>query len=409
MELKELKMIRIKYIVAGLITFVLSHHVYAAWIGPVDIFTIGFGSGVDQVAVEYGDIEDLYATLSDISSQGHIAISDELNGRVKIYDSQGTFIRNLVPPVPNPADQTLKPKFIGQNVVIPIKNYYFYSNAGDLLANPLSASGRSVFTEEANALLYEAIEPKQWLVYAPDGTLLNTFTEKPLELGHISQRDVSFQGNDIYRITVAFPNKEWKIISPSGPCGEYNYKQDNAGNLYCVGDQSIVRYSACGKEVSSFTIPEDIESVRVRGPGLEDDVTSLEGYDSIEMADNGDVYTSKVTPTNFSVIKWTWQASPEDKVGGPDAPTDFFANVLALEVKLAWRPSLQDPGCVTGYEVSRATVAGGPYTTLTTTGAGIKSFIDTTVVSGTTYYYKVRALSAVANSDYTTEASAVVP
>lgn len=382
------------------------------WAGPVQVLSGGWGSGDTEFYVDWGDTPaySVLPILYDVSASGQIAISDESNGRVKVYGADGVLVRNIIPPVSNPKRSTMEPEFVGQNIVIPIDKYYFYSSIGMLIAQP-AGPGKVYFTGERDGSLYVAERPpnERWLVYSPDGTLLNTYTEKPLELGRISEQVFGFKGQKTHRITVAFPNKEWKIISEVGPCSEYAYQRDTVGNLYCVGEKNIKRYSACGKVVSEFTIPSDAESVRDRSPGVEPDITILEGYGNIEMADNGDIYTSKVTPTNFSVIKWTWQASPDDKVGGPDAPTDFAANVLGNEVKLAWRPSLQDPGCVSGYEISRATVSGGPYTVLTTTGAGVKAYTDTTVETGNTYYYKVRALSAVTDSDYTPERTASIP
>ena len=53
--------------------------------------------------------------------------------------------------------------------------------------------------------------------------------------------------------------------------------------------------------------------------------------------------------------------------------------------------------------------AGGIFTVIGTTGVGISEYTDTTVTSGNTYYYKNRALSAVSNSDYTSEISVSVP
>jgi hypothetical protein len=160
--------------------------------------------------------------------------------------------------------------------------------------------------------------------------------------------------------------------------------------------------------VSEFTVPDDIVTQEDMGPGVEPYITNIESYGNIEMADNGDVYTSKVTPTNFSIVKWTWQDDPNDPIGGPDAPYNLTAAPLSADIKLTWKPSLQDPGCVTDYEIERATVAGGPYTSVATVKAGIREYTDTNAQAGTTYYYRLRAISAIANSDYTSEVAATM-
>jgi hypothetical protein len=60
------------------------------------------------------------------------------------------------------------------------------------------------------------------------------------------------------------------------------------------------------------------------------------------------------------------------------------------QVTLTWDPSTSG---VVGYNVYRATTSGGYTTPLSSVGADAISFTDTTVVSGTTYYYVVTAVA----------------
>lgn len=59
----------------------------------------------------------------------------------------------------------------------------------------------------------------------------------------------------------------------------------------------------------------------------------------------------------------------------------------------------------TGYNVKRATTAGGPYTTIVS-NVNSTSYVDIDVVNGTTYYYIVTAITADEESDISNEASA---
>jgi len=68
---------------------------------------------------------------------------------------------------------------------------------------------------------------------------------------------------------------------------------------------------------------------------------------------------------------------------------------------LTWTTSPNDPGCVTGYEVVRATSSGGVYSNLTTVEKGVVKYNDTSASAGTTYYYKVRAVAGTEYSPYT--------
>jgi Abnormal spindle-like microcephaly-assoc'd, ASPM-SPD-2-Hydin len=75
-------------------------------------------------------------------------------------------------------------------------------------------------------------------------------------------------------------------------------------------------------------------------------------------------------------------------------------------VTLNWNASTS---AVQGYYVYRGTTSGGPYTRLSSLGAGL-SYVDTSVTSGTTYYYAVTAVdSANLESSYSNQASASIP
>jgi len=75
-------------------------------------------------------------------------------------------------------------------------------------------------------------------------------------------------------------------------------------------------------------------------------------------------------------------------------------------VTLSWTPSSSSG--VTGYNIYRATVTGGPYAIISANVQGTQ-FIDSQVVAGTTYYYVVTALNPQGESIYSNEASAVIP
>ncbi|BCU78096.1 LamG-like jellyroll fold domain-containing protein [Luteolibacter sp. LG18] len=88
------------------------------------------------------------------------------------------------------------------------------------------------------------------------------------------------------------------------------------------------------------------------------------------------------------------------------AATAIPANVNATQVSstqvsLTWSAA---PGA-TSYNVKRSTTSGGPYTTLAT-GVTTTGYTDTTVSSGTTYYYVVTAVGAGGESLPSMEASA---
>lgn len=101
---------------------------------------------------------------------------------------------------------------------------------------------------------------------------------------------------------------------------------------------------------------------------------------------------------NFSVVD-TGDATP------PVVPTGLVATIGNNCVNLDWDDNAETD--LAGYTVKRATVAGGPYTTIAT-NLETSAYSDGTVTNGTTYYYVVSAVDYSQNeSDNSDEISAI--
>ncbi|MDN5286319.1 MAG: Beta-mannanase/endoglucanase precursor [Mucilaginibacter sp.] len=74
----------------------------------------------------------------------------------------------------------------------------------------------------------------------------------------------------------------------------------------------------------------------------------------------------------------------------PPAPTGFTAIAGNARVSLNWNATDEAPG---SYNVKRSTISGGPYTTIKSAVAS--SYIDSTAVNGSTYFYTVSAVNAI--------------
>ena len=96
------------------------------------------------------------------------------------------------------------------------------------------------------------------------------------------------------------------------------------------------------------------------------------------------------------------QASAMPVPPAPAAPTGLAATVdSASRINLAWSAS----SGATGYNVKRATVSGGPYTTVAS-AITPTSFTDTGLSASTTYYYVVSAVNLGGESANSSQASA---
>jgi predicted phage tail protein len=91
----------------------------------------------------------------------------------------------------------------------------------------------------------------------------------------------------------------------------------------------------------------------------------------------------------------------------PGAPTDLSAAAVDTStIDLSWTASA---GVVDGYHIERSLTPGSGFAPVDTVAGGVTVFQDTSLESGTTYYYRVRARNVSGFSDYSAEASATTP
>jgi hypothetical protein len=95
--------------------------------------------------------------------------------------------------------------------------------------------------------------------------------------------------------------------------------------------------------------------------------------------------------------------------GSPGTVTLSGTGVVPVQhsVALTWNASTSS---VSGYNVYRSTVSGGPYTKINSSMLGALNYSDSTVQSGTTYYYVTTSIDSINNeSVHSNEVSATVP
>jgi fibronectin type 3 domain-containing protein len=95
--------------------------------------------------------------------------------------------------------------------------------------------------------------------------------------------------------------------------------------------------------------------------------------------------------------------------GSPAAVTLSGTGVTSVQhsAALSWNASTST---VSGYNVYRSTVSGSSYTKINSSLVAGLTYTDSTVVSGTTYYYVTTAVDSSGNeSTYSNEACAPIP
>ena len=121
----------------------------------------------------------------------------------------------------------------------------------------------------------------------------------------------------------------------------------------------------------------------------------------------GDSFTFKAndgkTDSNIATVSITITSVNDP----PVAPTGLSATAGVGKVTLDWNDNVEPEGDLQGYNVSRSTAHGGPYTNINGALLPGSNYVDSAVVNGTTYYYVVTAVDTVGSeSSDSNEASA---
>jgi hypothetical protein len=78
-------------------------------------------------------------------------------------------------------------------------------------------------------------------------------------------------------------------------------------------------------------------------------------------------------------------------------------------VRLAWNWAQGTGDMATGFHVQRAATSGGPYTVVGTVPVATLTYLDTTVVAGSTWYYVVTAYNTGGESGPSGEVKCTLP
>jgi hypothetical protein len=269
MAIKKVSMLAI------VIILVSSISVEAAFQGPTEVASCQFGSDLGQIGLYKGDSGDTFASLEAVTPDGKIVVSDQINKKQLAYSLDGSLIKEV---------KWIEKGKGGGQTSYDIPEYSFGPIVG----------------YSANGNIYTSSGEKYYLV-SPNGQLLNTYAERPLELGEVKEK---YLGPGRYKVTVKYPDKTWEII---GKGAFPKYIRDLNGNLYGVGDTQVVRYDDEGKELARLTMPEGKQEEMEIGPGFEPIINVIEEFGSPTVAPSGDVYTWKRTPDRYYIIKWVWQ------------------------------------------------------------------------------------------------------
>ncbi len=131
---------------------------------------------------------------------------------------------------------------------------------------------------------------------------------------------------------------------------------------------------------------------------------------SIQLATNSTGYASVTISPSQPSGSWSITGVPGScsgctQGGIPTTPQNLVSTGQNTQIVLTWQaPTSNGGSTITSYKIYRGTSSGGetPYQTL----SSVLTYSDSAVTSGTTYYYKVSAVSAIGESSLSNESSA---
>jgi hypothetical protein len=168
-----------------------------------------------------------------------------------------------------------------------------------------------------------------------------------------------------------------------------------------IGSSSILPVTFTNAGNSSVTV----SGVSISGPGF-----TAAGVSSGQIVTPGQTATLNVTFAPAATGSATGSVTVTSNASnspGMISLSGTGVQPVSHSVTLSWTASAS---AVSGYNVYRSTVSGGPYTVLNSSLITTTSYTDTTVQAGTTYYYVVTSVnsSGVESAD-STQVSATVP
>ena len=291
--------------------------IYAAWEGPTEVVSGGWGTENGQFGISYQDTADLFPNMIVINSSGKILIGDSLNKRIQVFNADGTF-SNIITPKGFPASYPpviqwpLNLFICGDSNIYTSRNEYdqIYSISGELNQNFTTITAGIVFIDQRQCNFY-TYNPstKTYSLYSPTGALIRTTTERPLELGRVKEKKTATG----YTYTVQYPDlvnpntvKTYTVSVPERELEFMKFFRDKNSNIYGINPGGVWRYNSNGEFMGELTIP-DTEYGEPEIIGVERIRPIIAEYGEPVIAPNGDVYTWKRTPERYSIIKWTWR------------------------------------------------------------------------------------------------------
>jgi hypothetical protein len=383
--------------------------------GPVEVITGTWGGAEDQFGFRDRYNKLTFPTVIIADEEKNLVVADPVNKRVKVYDAKGT-LQAIIKPTDEYRDaEAWPPQNIataGDRIIVNDETrYQVFDYKGRLKKDFTVPDSRfEAFTADGQVILhqleknrYGSYEDRGYRRYSPEGMVIASYAAMPLLSGSVKQEQEHKSNITEEWWTITYDDKVFTIVEG----GQHKYARDQRGNVYGIGSPPFERYDECGIRTGTLDWPKsEYVVIRPATAGSGELREAIVEYGDPVIAPSGDIYTWKRTPTSYSILKWTWQDKKNVNVAWQTQPRNVAATAAADGILVSWDISLQDPACITGYQIGRSKVPGGPYEKIGTVGKGVLRHLDTAAAKGTPYFYAVRSIIKKEYSGYANEAEA---
>ena len=291
------------------IFFNFSNILFADYSGPFTIIKGGWGNDETEFGFESQDSPPSFPRDFRINTKGNVYILDSINMRVKVYNNSGSII-SIIKPKNIEKLKFTWPSFLECDLEnnIYTSNYdnrlQKYNINGELLWEKEVFVGSIDVISDNSLIIYGYREGKKgiekYLNFSPNGQLIKSWNKKPLILGNVKERSL---GGGRYKVTIKYPDLTYELNK--GPYRKYIRGCD--GIINAISFKSIERFNTSGELIDKLVIPKDQKKIiRPAFGGFEERSELIVEYGKPVLANNGDIYTWKRIPNEYSIIKWIY-------------------------------------------------------------------------------------------------------
>ena len=173
---------------------------------------------------------------------------------------------------------------------------------------------------------------------------------------------------------------------------------------------SLVGCTLASPQLPSVIISLTPNSISLLNGGTQQFTATVTGTSNTAVtwsATGGTVSTGGLYTAPGSAGTYTVTATSTANTSASASATVTVSVPIQHTVTLTWMASTSS---LSGYNVYRGTVSGGPYTKINTALEAATSYVDNTVQPGTTYFYAVTSLdSSGLESAFSNQVMAVIP